>query len=253
MEMSDIMIEVPLDKDRTFMILMNAMLIESGHLIFRRHLFETVGGRKHKLVLQQRYRIIKSKNNNLQPLFVHLPKDTLLHKRAKISKYMDFDEVEAQEMEKIENVRNEVSDFEEDSELDYEDPEACSEHSHFHNEVMDGKWKPPKSNSLEPVKSFMPSQNTSQLAQERLKAREVHLRMMVRQSVAEEDRQDPGSTTRSFIEKQGRNIPISEEESNSDTDSQYSKLIRELSLPPMSRRKNIPLNDNSVDLPHWFN
>ena len=88
------------------------------HLIYYRKLFETVGGRKHKLLFSQKFKIKKSKYNLIKPIFINVPKDFLNNKRAKIVKYINFDEINEKERSRIDTIKQEMSDFEEDTESD---------------------------------------------------------------------------------------------------------------------------------------
>lgn len=96
-EATEVMIEVPVHRDRDFLVLMNTVLIPSGAILFQRRLYGMLG-RKSKLVLTQRFKVIKSKNNVVKPIFVHLPKDILNQRRAKIVSFIDFDEIDQAEV-----------------------------------------------------------------------------------------------------------------------------------------------------------
>ena len=90
-EHNGVIIEAPLCREKNFMVLLCTMLLENGQTVFSRKLFETVGGRKHKLLLFQRFRVKKPRNNIIKPIFYPLPKDYLAHKRAKIVKYINLE------------------------------------------------------------------------------------------------------------------------------------------------------------------
>ena len=90
-ENTEIMIEAPLTREKDFMTLSCTTLNENGIEFFKRQIFETVGGRKHKLLLSQRYKILKSGHNLIKPVFLHLYKDYLNFKKAKIVNYLDLD------------------------------------------------------------------------------------------------------------------------------------------------------------------
>lgn len=90
------MIEVPVSKERDFIVLMNTLLVKSGEILFQRRLYGMLG-RKNKLVLTQRFKVVKSKNNLVKPVFVHLPKDIVNQRRAKLVKFMDFGKIDKQE------------------------------------------------------------------------------------------------------------------------------------------------------------
>lgn len=64
-----------------------------------------------------------SKNNIQKPLFIHLPKD-IVAKKCKVVKYMDFDKINSLEADQVKFLQAELSDYETDSSIDYEDPEA---------------------------------------------------------------------------------------------------------------------------------
>jgi len=89
-EGKETMIEVPLCKERHFMILSCTHIHEDGTVIFSRKMFETMGGRKHKIILSQRFQILKSKNSFVKPIFLHLYKDFVALKKAKVVKYINF-------------------------------------------------------------------------------------------------------------------------------------------------------------------
>jgi hypothetical protein len=50
-EHKEVIIEVPILADRHFMIIQNMLLIEDGSNVFQRKVFDTVGGKKHKLLM----------------------------------------------------------------------------------------------------------------------------------------------------------------------------------------------------------
>jgi len=71
-EARETILEAPLCKDRHFMTLLCTQLLEDGNALFHRKIFETYGGRKHKLILSQRFQILKAKNSFIKPIFLHL-------------------------------------------------------------------------------------------------------------------------------------------------------------------------------------
>ena len=55
---------------------------------------------------------MKSRHNLIKPIFLHLHKDFIAAKRAKIVNYLNMAEIEEEEKKHKENVQNEVSDYE---------------------------------------------------------------------------------------------------------------------------------------------
>ena len=65
------MIEVPLDRERNFMILNSPMLLEGGKQTVTRKLFEVINGKKLKPVLTQRFLVKEIHSDaSIKPQFI---------------------------------------------------------------------------------------------------------------------------------------------------------------------------------------
>ena len=103
----EVIIEVPLDKEKNFIVLNNLMLLENGDLTYARKMFETINRKKLRQLLFQQYLVLKHAEADTDPHFIPLNKDFIAAKRAKLVDYFDEDELEREELLAIERKKEE--------------------------------------------------------------------------------------------------------------------------------------------------
>mmetsp|Transcript_37324 Transcript_37324/g.57221 ORF Transcript_37324/g.57221 Transcript_37324/m.57221 type:complete len:148 (-) Transcript_37324:491-934(-) len=59
LEVKEILLEVPLDKDKDFVVINGLLLNDEGNLHFIRKFFETVGGKKLRNIMSQKFQVQK--------------------------------------------------------------------------------------------------------------------------------------------------------------------------------------------------
>ena len=107
-DLKEILIEVPLDRERNFMILNNPMLLQNGKQTLTRKLFEVINGKKLKPVLTQRF-LIKEihPEPSIKPQLLPVGTDILNSIRARIIDRLDHKALAKEEQGMIDDLEKE--------------------------------------------------------------------------------------------------------------------------------------------------
>lgn len=88
--MVEMILEAPLEKEKTFIIMNSLQIQEDGAQTYIRKILEIIGGKKLRNMLHQKF-LIKRIHDDcaIKPNFVPIGNDILAHKRAKISNFLN--------------------------------------------------------------------------------------------------------------------------------------------------------------------
>lgn len=99
---NDILIETPVEKEKTFVVISTNIMTEDGKVTFVRKVLETINGKKLNPLLGQKFLVRKiHRNQAIKPQFVPMDKDFFAVKRAKIVDFLDSHDIEQDEARRM--------------------------------------------------------------------------------------------------------------------------------------------------------
>lgn len=249
----EMILEVPLEKEKTFIIMNSLQMQEDGVQTYIRKILEIVGGKKLRNMLHQKYLVRRVHPDcAIKPHFVPVGNDILAHKRARIVNYLDDQILEDDENSRIDILKSQSEAYlaeEANSKIDQKILQKVSTKSHikstFEIDGLDGL------SMRDDVEFGSAGRNITHLGSglaDATSRNRQHSQLSIENQGSRRNK-DFGATD-SLDDDWEMQDKMKEKEE--DLGSEYRRLMNEIGQPPKSLRRNAPLNNHQEKLPKWF-